>query len=269
MTAFDGQAGRATASDPDLPQVQIDSDDRDLATALAELSQMVSDVDDIEDVLVQIAAFALVAIPGADGAGVTLVRSGERAPAGLAWSVTSDLVGEIEHLQYEVCGEGPCLTAMRTARSLTSGSLGSDARWPRLGGRVARLSVHSALAVPLTVGGIVVGAINIYAHERDAFTEHAVTLADQFAGPAAISVYNTGRLRTAQDHAVHLQTALGSRSVIDQAIGIVRSRSGGSEQEAFDRLRQASRAEKKKLALIAQQLVDEAVRRANARHSQT
>ena len=53
--------------------------------------------------------------------------------------------------------------------------------------------------------------------------------------------------------------------MIDQAIGIVRSRSGGTEQEAFERLSRISQTEHIKLAEVAERLVEEAVRRARAR----
>jgi AmiR/NasT family two-component response regulator len=84
--------------------------------------------------------------------------------------------------------------------------------------------------------------------------------------PAAVSVYNAQLLSGARERAERLQRALGSRAVIDQAIGIVRGRTGGSAEDGFDRL---SQSENVKLALIAQRVVDEAVRRAQARHSQT
>jgi len=58
---------------------------------------------------------------------------------------------------------------------------------------------------------------------------------------------------------------LRTRAVIDQAIGIVRSRSGGTEQEAFERLSRISQTEHIKLSEVAERLVDEAVRRARAR----
>ena len=110
-----------------------------------------------------------------------------------------------------------------------------------------------------------IGAINAYAHERDAFGEHAVQLGSQFAGPAAVSVYNAQLLADARGRAEQLQRALSSRTVIDQAIGIIRSRSGGSAEEAFDRLTQISQAENVKLRVVAERLVDEAVSRARAR----
>lgn len=90
-------------------------------------------------------------------------------------------------------------------------------------------------------------------------------LGSQFARPAAISVYNAQLLATAHERTVRLQRALDSRAVIDQAIGIVRSRSGGTAEEAFQRLTQISQTENIKLHAVAERLVEEAVRRACAR----
>jgi AmiR/NasT family two-component response regulator len=45
------------------------------------------------------------------------------------------------------------------------------------------------------------------------------------------------------------------------------SRTGCTSEEAFDKLRVMSQSENRKVSVIAQQLVDEAVRRARARHS--
>ena len=64
-----------------------------------------------------------------------------------------------------------------------------------------------------------------------------------------------------------MQRALSSRAVIDQAIGIIRSRSGGTADEAFDRLSRLSQADNVKLNVVAERLVEEAVRRARTRQS--
>jgi AmiR/NasT family two-component response regulator len=72
-------------------------------------------------------------------------------------------------------------------------------------------------------------------------------------------------LTDAQHRTEQLKRALDSRTVIDQAIGIVRSRSGCSAEEAFDRLTRMSQGDNVKLRVVAEQLVDEAVKRARAR----
>jgi AmiR/NasT family two-component response regulator len=59
---------------------------------------------------------------------------------------------------------------------------------------------------------------------------------------------------------------LDTRAVIDQAIGIIRSRSGSNAEEAFERLTRISQTDNIKLHAVAERLVDEAVRRAQTRH---
>ena len=267
MNDFDMQAGRRLPGEPEQDTRQSESDDHDVVTAVQGLAGLVVGTEDVEQTLARIAEFTVASVPGAAGAGVTAVRLRDGTPKVLAWAATAEFVREIDHLQYDICGEGPCLTAMHTRRPLISGSLGSDQRWPRFGGRVARSDVHSALSLPLIVGADVVGALNIYGRERDVFTEYALRLAERFAGPAAVSVHNVQLLHRVQTQAVQLETAMRTRAVIDQAIGILRSRSGGSAEEAFGRLRQLSQAQNVKLAVIAEELVSEAVRRAHARHS--
>jgi len=128
--------------------------------------------------------------------------------------------------------------------------------------------VHSALSLPLTVGEHVIGAINSYANSRDAFGEHAVRLGSQFAAPAQSRFTTRNCWPLLKSAPERLQRALDSRAVIDQAIGIIRSRSGVGAQVAFDRLVRMSQSENSKLHAVAERMVDEAVRRAQARQRQ-
>jgi len=83
-----------------------------------------------------------------------------------------------------------------------------------------------------------------------------------FAEPAAIAVRNPQILAQTQRLVGNLQAALTSRAIIDQAIGIMISRTGDTAEEAFDRIRRRSQAEHVKVASIAQQIVEVAARRA-------
>ncbi|MGV0788412.1 GAF and ANTAR domain-containing protein [Mycolicibacterium sp. XJ2] len=266
MAVYDAQPGRPSTSEADLPAAQRDADEADLYAGLAGVAGMVADARDMPHLLADMADFAARAIPGVDGAGIALTQLRDGAPRIEAWAATAEFVSEIDRVQYEELHEGPCLTAMQTGRPTVSGSLGSDSRWPHFGGRVARMAVHSVLSLPLLVDDTVVGAINAYARARDAFGEHAVQLGTQFAGPAAVSVYNGQLLTHARERTQQLQRALGSRAVIDQAIGIIRSRSGASAEEAFDRLTRLSQSQNVKLHAVAERLVAEAVRRARGRN---
>ncbi len=266
MTGTDPSATVPGARLP-LSQVQADADESDLQVSLRELAALVSDSQGLPDVLSHVAMFAVRAIPGAEGAGVTLLSTDQLTRVeGLAAS--HPFVAEIDEIQYMVLNEGPCITAALERRTVRSGSLGGEKMWPRFGPRVGRLGVHSALSLPLLVSDRAVGAINVYARSKDAFDDHAAELGELFATPAAVAVHNAQILAQAQALAAQLQSALSSRPIIDQAIGILRGRTGGSAEEALSKLRAMSQADHVKLVEVAQHIVDEAVRRARARHSQ-
>ena len=243
-------------------QAQTASEDDDLRSSLAALSQLATGQMDLKDVLTRVAEFAVLAIPGADGAGLTLMEAGHADTI----VASSAFVTQVDAIQYGI-GEGPCITAAADARTMRSGSLGTDPLWPRFGPRVGHLGVHSALSLPLLTADGVLGAMNVYAHAPDAFDDHAAVLGELFAVPAAIAVQNAQVLAQTKRLATQLKTALTNRAVIDQAIGILISRIGCGAEEAFDRLRQISQSENQKLHTVAQSVVDEARNRARARHT--
>ena len=244
-------------------EMQAATEDDDLRASLAALSQLATGQMQLDDVLTRVAEFAVAAIPGADGAGLTLMEAG-RSDTIVA---SAPFVGQVDDIQYSI-EEGPCITAAAEARTVRSGSLGGDPQWPRFGPRVGRLGVHSVLSIPLLTSDGVLGAMNVYAHQHDAFDEHAALIGELFAVPAAIAVQNAQVLAQARRLAAQLQTALTSRSTIDQAMGIVMSRVGCDPDEAFDRLRQISQSENQRLHTIAEHIRDEAIRRARARHNE-
>jgi GAF domain-containing protein len=248
------------AQDADV-QTRRAAQEDDLADSLAALSRLSSARLGLEELLTRVATFAVKAVPGADGAGLTLLEH-DRADTIVK---TASFVREVDDIQYGI-GEGPCISAARTGETMRSGSLGGDPRWPRFGPRVGRRGVHSVLSLPLRIVDTVVGAMNVYAYAKDAFDERAEELGELFAVPAAIAVQNAQILAQTQRLASSLQAALSNRAVIDQAIGIVMSRSGTTADQAFDRLRSISQRDHIKVAEVAAGVVESAVRRARERH---
>lgn len=238
------------------------SGDADLQASVGALATLVTGQLGLEDFLRQVATYAVRAVPHADGAGLTLLEE-DRANTVVT---TAPFVHEVDEIQYRI-GQGPCVSAAADELTMRSGSLGGDRRWPQFGSRVARLGVHSAVSFPLITPTGVVGALNVYAHAKHAFDRRAAELGELFTPPAAIAVQNAQILAQAQRLASQLQHALETRGTIDRAVGILMSRSGGSEQHALARLRTLSQHEHEKLPVIAQTIVDEAVRRARSRHT--
>ena len=204
---------RRGASSDDGPSAEDIIENTDLRDSLDGLSNLAMASLDLADLLTRVATFAVRAIPGADGAGLTLLRNG-RSDTIVA---STDFVREVDAIQYGI-GEGPCITAAAEARTVHSGSLESDPSWPRFGPRVARLGVHSVISLPLKAADEVLGAMNVYAHQHDAFDERAIELGEMFAQPAAISVHNAKALEQARTLATQLKAALTTRPIIDQAL---------------------------------------------------
>lgn len=244
------------------PAANTASEDDDLHSALSELSNLSTGALSLTDTLTYVAEFAVLAIPGADGAGLTLVH--DDRPTTIVAS--TDFVREVDDIQYSI-GEGPCITAAETGATVRSGSLGGEQRWPGFGSRVGRLGVHSVLSLPLIVDDDVIGAMNVYAHAKNAFDERAAELGELFARPAAVSVRNARALASAVLLAQRLEKALTNRAAIDHAIGILISRSGYTPAQAFDAMRTISQRDNRKLNDVARSLVEDAGRRARARHS--
>jgi GAF domain-containing protein len=226
----------------------------ELQDSLTGLSEVLMAARPLTETLSDVASFAASAIPGADGVGLTMLESG-RPDLMVA---SEDFVREVDDVQYGL-GEGPCIEAVSVRGTQVCGSLVGEARWPRFGPRAGRLGVHSALSLPLIVAGQVVGALNVYARGRDVFTAEAISLGERFSVPAAVTVANARVLEQTRRLAEKLELALASRAVIDQAIGVLMSSSGVTEDEAFDKLAGMSRSGDQTLTDVARTLVEQAV----------
>jgi hypothetical protein len=120
------------------------AEEADLRESLNRLSRLAVSSLELESLLTRVAGYAVQAVPGADGAGLTLLEQ-DRPDIVVA---TAPFVSEIDDIQYGT-GQGPWISAAAEARPVLSGSLGGDSRWPRAGGRIARLGVHSVVFLPL------------------------------------------------------------------------------------------------------------------------
>ena len=259
---------RDRSGDVPRSEEQAAADAADLDAGLRDLAALVSGAQSLDELLHQVATSAARAIPGADGAGVTLLRLDPVGNHVEALAASDPLVATIDKIQYVTLHEGPCITAALERRTVRSGSLGEEKMWPRFGPRVGGLAVHSALSVPLMLpSGELVGVINVYARETNVFDDHAVDIGELFAAPAAVAVHNAHILAQSLSLAAQLQAALSTRPVIEQALGLIRGRTGVSTEQAFTRLRAISQDEHTKLTTVAQRIVDDAVHRARARHT--
>jgi hypothetical protein len=93
------------------------------------------------------------------------------------------------------------------------------------------------LSLPLLLPDRVVGAINVYAHAKNAFGPDAVRIGELFARRRRCRCTTPKSSPSRSGWPAQLEEALTSRAVIDQALGVIRSRTGANPEEAFNRLR--------------------------------
>jgi len=171
---------------------------------------------------------------------------------------SDDRAERLDETQYRNNG-GPCLQAMDTGQQVVSQDYRTDPRWPPFTARALREGLRCSLSLPLTAGGTTFGAINVYEFDKPHFFgETEQRQYHLFAVQAAGAL----RLATRQHKDTvllsQLEAALNSRSVIDQAIGILIGRHQLTGAEAFDLLRRQSQNSHRKLRDIATDLVTDA-----------
>jgi GAF domain-containing protein len=217
-----------------------------LAATLVELADTLVDEFDMVDFL-SLLAQRCVELFGAVEAGLMVAD-----PAGnlryMASSSERAKILELFELQNE---EGPCLDCFRTGEQVVNQRLTDPpGRWPRFSVKAQAAGFVSAHALPLRVRGKVIGAISVF-HATDHRLDAAdVQLGQAMADIATIGVLQARTLRQATALTEHLQGALRSRIVLEQAKGRLAERAGVDLDEAFTRLRGFSRSQNRGLTSV-------------------
>ncbi|HEX5291558.1 MAG TPA: GAF and ANTAR domain-containing protein [Streptosporangiaceae bacterium] len=222
----------------------------DIATGVTELHDVLLSTQSIEDFVQELAVQAAQLIADSLSCGITLRRGTQHDTV----ACSDELAGRVNGLQYSL-GEGPCLTALADGRPAYSADLAADPRWPRFAAAAVAEGIQSALSLPLIAQEQVIGALNLYARGRAAFGETETRLAEKFAENAAGALALGQRLVSYAALTDQLRAALGSRAVIDQAVGILMGQERCSQQQAFAALRAASQNRNVKLRVLAEEIV--------------
>ena len=217
-------------------------------TGLTELAALLLSAESADEALHHLARMAVVVVPDGPSCGITVSEDGQFRTVVYSGAVPAS----VDEAQYQR-GDGPCLEALRTGVPVTVQdlSLEDQARWSGFPPVALAAGAHGVLAYPLEVAGQVVGVLNLYAHERDLFPESVQLIAKQFVDPAALILSGVLRQLSQTELISQLNAALGSRSVIDQAIGIIMARRACGADEAFAVLRRMSNDRNVKLRDIA------------------
>ena len=220
------------------------------ASATAELQELLLATEDITAFLDHLATLAVTVLPADTSCGITLRR--DHSAMTVASSDTR--ASQVDEIQYGH-DQGPCLHSMRTGHVVVVDDLAADGRWGAYRMPALGHGVRSSLSLPLRTNGDVIGALNIYAGTPHAFGPQEQRAACRFADEASRALALAVRIADRTDMSDHLQTALVSRAVIDQALGIIMGQNRCTADEAFDLLRTISQNRNIKLRDIAADMV--------------
>jgi hypothetical protein len=190
-------------------------------------------------------------VDGAEYAGVTIGRAGERFETVAA---SHDIVRICDEIQYSLRA-GPCVDAVIKDTTYNAADLRTDNRWPEFGERcVAATGIISMLSMRFYVEDDrqVIAGLNMYAHQPGAFDENSEAIGHLLATHGALAVSKA----EAEDKARNLERALKTSRQIGIAMGILMNQNKITSEGAFDLLRLASQHGHRKLADIAEYVVD-------------
>jgi GAF domain-containing protein len=132
----------------------------------------------------------------------------------------------------------------------------TETRWPTYVGRVAATGVRSSLSVPLPFQEASIGALNNYSSQPSAFdSAESLEAAQAVAEAVAVAVANATAHAELGEKTQNMRLAMESRSVIEQAKGVLMAQRHIDAEQAFEVLREASQRYNRKLRDIAQGIV--------------
>ncbi|MCU1372215.1 MAG: transcriptional regulator [Ilumatobacteraceae bacterium] len=222
--------------------------------AFEKLAQQLVSEDSLEHALTAMLQILTEAVPAASHAGLSTGDSPQR-PATPVF--TNPKVPDMDQAQYD-SGRGPCLDAWRTGTVVRIDDLSSAAdRYAEFVAAAHDHEIRSTLSIPVIVQDRSVGAINLYSETIGGITAEDEQLALDLAPASGAFLVNAQAYWHAFELTQQLNEALASRSIIDQAKGILMAANPELDADgAFELLRDASQRENTKLRDLAKRITE-------------
>ena len=186
-----------------------------------------------------------------DGAGLMLVD----ADGVLRSTTASDRPGGMLESLQEQFGEGPCVDAFLKDGPVLADDLAADPRWPSVGPLAAGHGVRAVLGVPIDLRDGPMGTLNVYAAHPRGWDDSEVAAIQAYTRVIASLLRSAVQAHVSGRAATQLQRALDSRSLIEQAKGVLMERRGLDQQAAFELLRSRARSTRRRLQDVARETV--------------
>jgi GAF domain-containing protein len=222
-----------------------------LADVFVEMADtLVDDFDMIE--FLHVLTARCVQLLGVSAAGLLLTDQQNTLQVVAASSERTRLL-ELFQLQTD---QGPCVDCFRTGQPVSVADLPSAGRWPRFTAAAAEVGFAAVHAVPMRLRTEVIGALNLFDTTPGPLDEGKLRIGQALADVATIGLLQQRAIHRRDTLTEQLQTALGSRVLIEQAKGVLAERLHLDMDEAFALLRGYARNHNRRLSDLAQAVVD-------------
>ena len=228
---------------------------QDVRQALNELGRLRFGEMRVEDAMHQIVQ-TTHAIFAVDGAGLMLANAEHHL---LNAAVSDARMKHLEELQIRH-QEGPCISAFEDKQLVSAEDLAQEIRWPAFSPHAVARGVGAVLASPIPYNQDAVGVVAVMSAQRHPWSAEAELALLAFTDLAALLIATMLMGEQQTELAAQLQSALNSRTIIEQAKGVLIERQGLSAHAAYQQLRAQARSERRKLAVVSADLVRSAVR---------
>ena len=222
----------------------------DLVQTFSALQSLLLTAQGIDEFLTEVAKLAAGVVKPSASCGITIRRHGQP----LTVASSDSRAEQVDEVQYGA-GTGPCLESLKSGAIIDVPDLTADARWADYRHHALAQGVRSSVSIPLSIDGSTVGALNLYSSEPHAFDQAARQHAESFATQAATALTLALRNVAQAEDTAQLEQALTSRTVIDQALGILMAQQHCTADQAFALLRAHSQNNNRKVRDVAADLI--------------
>ncbi|RHA44435.1 GAF and ANTAR domain-containing protein [Cellulomonas rhizosphaerae] len=221
------------------------------ADAITELQSLLLAASNIDDLIQAVADAAAARLAPPAETTVTLRRRGR---LGVVAS-SGDRARHCDEVEY-AADDGPCVEAAESLELVLAADLATETRWPAWTQAAREAGFRSAAAFPAAVEPGVSVAVNLYSDDPEASMEASSERGMMYAAEVARAVQLSLRVARESETSQDLRAALVSRSVIDQAVGVIMGQNRCTSDEAFAMLRSASQHRNVKLRDVAASIIE-------------
>ncbi len=160
----------------------------------------------------------------------------------------------LEDVQAET-GQGPCVDSFVNREVVTTDDLARESRWPASRDALVGHGVRAVLAVPVVLGGVTVGSLDVYMDQPYHWDESEIAALTRYSDVVEVMLNAALKTRHSSELADQLQYALDYRAVIERGVGFLMATYGLTAVEAFNLLNRTARDQRRDVSDVAQELL--------------